>query len=278
MASAPALLLVLLLLLPVHRSYGDDAPAFLRHPSGSDRRVGSSLDSYDMDIVPPEDFGDFHGDAYGGRRPAHRLNRYRYLARRMNDVFEASEAGAGGERTTDTPPGQGRRNLRAISSDYYAVDGDDGEAAKAPPKEAGNGTAPARAAAAKEDLRAVIEESFDNARDVEEIFEGLRRDRDENEPPVVQPGLTTPSEDYYADLPDFVARGEGRQCKCLDCPQDKVCGGIWKRESFPRSSLAMDLSKIKVHIVVSHCLADLDWIADWTSAHPVASVHVISKW
>ena len=84
------------------------------------------------------------------------------------------------------------------------------------------------------------------------------------------------SDDYYADMPDFVYQDvtDPLKCKCLDCDEDDVCGGLWKGKRYPGD---YDLKAKKIHIVVSHCMSDLDWIPDFTKGYDVASIHVISK-
>ena len=64
------------------------------------------------------------------------------------------------------------------------------------------------------------------------------------------------------------------KCKCVDCEEDEICGGLWKANKYPGND---DPRTKKIHIVVSHCLTDLDWISDFTKGHNVASIHVITK-
>ena len=64
------------------------------------------------------------------------------------------------------------------------------------------------------------------------------------------------------------------KCKCVDCEEDEICGGLWKANKYPGND---DPRTKKIHIVVSHCKTDLDWISDFTKGHNVASIHVITK-
>ena len=64
------------------------------------------------------------------------------------------------------------------------------------------------------------------------------------------------------------------KCKCVDCEEDEICGGLWKANKYPGND---DQHTKKIHIVVSHCKTDLDWISDFTKGHNVTSIHVITK-
>ena len=66
------------------------------------------------------------------------------------------------------------------------------------------------------------------------------------------------------------------ECKCVNCDEDELCGGLWKADKFPPVG-DNDLDSKKIHIVVSHCKNDLDWIADFTDDYGIASTHVITK-
>ena len=81
------------------------------------------------------------------------------------------------------------------------------------------------------------------------------------------------TKDLY-ELSNLHESGEPFQCKCVDCNEDKVCGGLWEASRYPGNA---DLSKKEIHIVVSHCKSDLEWITDFTKGHDIASIHVISK-
>ena len=64
------------------------------------------------------------------------------------------------------------------------------------------------------------------------------------------------------------------KCKCVDCEEDELCGGLWNANKYPGND---DPHTKKIHIVVSHCKHDLDWIYDFTKGYNIASIHVISK-
>ena len=86
------------------------------------------------------------------------------------------------------------------------------------------------------------------------------------------------SEDYYAGLPEFVSldTSVSFKCKCVDCEEDEVCGGLWsggKYESIDSS----DLKKKNIHIVVSHCMSPLDWIESFVRGFNIQSIHIITK-
>ena len=68
-------------------------------------------------------------------------------------------------------------------------------------------------------------------------------------------------------------------CKCVDCEEDAVCGGLWRANRYPGmvSSVEEAIHK-KVHVVVSHCNKPLNWMSDYLNGFTnVASIHVISK-
>ena len=91
--------------------------------------------------------------------------------------------------------------------------------------------------------------------------------------PVSNPP-TTP-----APVPEFaeINLSDPFLCKCVDCKRDKVCGGIWKGGSSTDNESPVDLETLKIHIVVSHCKSDLDWISDYIEGFAIASIRVISK-
>ena len=87
--------------------------------------------------------------------------------------------------------------------------------------------------------------------------------------------------------------GPTKQCKCVHCNQseDELCGGLWKGISYPpvqtdnnngNNGNNLRQEKRRVHIVVSHCKADLNWMSDFIgNDHAddvvVASIHIITK-
>jgi hypothetical protein len=67
-------------------------------------------------------------------------------------------------------------------------------------------------------------------------------------------------------------------CKCLDCKEDEVCGGLWKGIGYP-TRRSDSLHETKVHIVVSHCKESLEWMTEYTKdfIDSIDSIHIISK-
>ena len=99
-------------------------------------------------------------------------------------------------------------------------------------------------------------------------------------------------EDQFDKFPDFVTLDieDPFQCKCVDCEEDKACGGLWKGNRYAGGDAASystrrllagladdDIKLKKIHIVVSHCKSDLYWIQAFTKGFNIASIHVISK-
>ena len=84
------------------------------------------------------------------------------------------------------------------------------------------------------------------------------------------------NEDLFDELPDFVTLDieDPFQCKCVDCEEDKACGGLWKGK---RYSGGDDIKLKEIHVVVSHCKSDLDWISTFTKGFNIATIHIISK-
>ena len=84
------------------------------------------------------------------------------------------------------------------------------------------------------------------------------------------------NDNYFEDIPKFALQNisDPFKCECVDCEEDKICGGIWKGSRYPGDSTGN--AKI-VHIVVSHCKSDLDWLDDFIGNRTVASIHVITK-
>ena len=129
----------------------------------------------------------------------------------------------------------------------------------------------------RKEVREKIEKAFDNAHDVEDIFINSHVEPVNAHDSSSRRRLTVvESEDYYDALPDFVTQDaeDPLKCKCVDCDEDEICGGLWKGNRYPGD---YDLKAKKIHIVVSHCMSDLDWIPDFTKGYDVASIHVISK-
>eukprot|EP00985_Skeletonema_marinoi_P010388 scaffold4881_cov201-Skeletonema_marinoi.AAC.5 len=69
-----------------------------------------------------------------------------------------------------------------------------------------------------------------------------------------------------------------KKCTCVDCNEDKVCGGLWLGNRYPGMPAEEEAIHIKMHIVVSHCKNSLDWMPKYLEGFKnVASIHVISK-
>ncbi len=67
------------------------------------------------------------------------------------------------------------------------------------------------------------------------------------------------------------------ECKCVHCMEDKLCGGLWHAKGFPPVG-SEDPHNKKIHIVVSYCRSNLEWISStFTQSFNVDSIHVISK-
>ncbi|KAL7539072.1 hypothetical protein ACHAWF_006290 [Thalassiosira exigua] len=77
------------------------------------------------------------------------------------------------------------------------------------------------------------------------------------------------------------SRASKKTCKCIDCDEDELCGGLWRAERFPPPPTGiakyMDPKGRRIHIVVSHCLENIDWIERYTAGLNVASMHIVSK-
>ncbi len=134
----------------------------------------------------------------------------------------------------------------------------------------------------RHDLREVLEEAFENAHDVEDIIthtKGHQLSRDNKISSPRRSLRDIDSQDYYADLPEFITQdvGDPFKCQCIDCEEDKICGGLWKGDRFPDDLGNSNVEAYKVHIVVSHCKSDLDWLSGFTREYDVESIHIISK-
>ena len=68
-------------------------------------------------------------------------------------------------------------------------------------------------------------------------------------------------------------------CKCVDCKEDKICGGLWRGLRYPgMPSSEEEVLQKKIHLVVSHCKKSLSWMQDYIEGFAnIASIHVISK-
>ena len=93
-------------------------------------------------------------------------------------------------------------------------------------------------------------------------------------------GINAEDDDTYQqdagediDALQFLAASEDLfHCKCVSCAEDPKCGGLWEGIEVVQAPY-----KEKVHIVVSHCKSDLDWMEDFTSGFPMESITVVSK-
>lgn len=69
-----------------------------------------------------------------------------------------------------------------------------------------------------------------------------------------------------------------KNCFCVDCNEDKLCGGLWLGNRYPGMPSEEEVVRVKTHIVVSHCKKSLDWMAEYLEGFTnIASIHVISK-
>mmetsp|Transcript_2998 Transcript_2998/g.4525 ORF Transcript_2998/g.4525 Transcript_2998/m.4525 type:complete len:377 (-) Transcript_2998:53-1183(-) len=73
-------------------------------------------------------------------------------------------------------------------------------------------------------------------------------------------------------------------CKCVDCREDEICGGLWKGKRYPfdhtrilNATVNEYVRKKKIHVVISHCVHDLKWVRDFIKGFRLESIHVVSK-
>lgn len=67
-----------------------------------------------------------------------------------------------------------------------------------------------------------------------------------------------------------------RTCKCVNCKEDNVCGGLWKAVEYEGANDDL-IERKTIHIVVSHCENDLSWISNFSQDFNVESVHIFTK-
>ncbi len=67
-----------------------------------------------------------------------------------------------------------------------------------------------------------------------------------------------------------------KKCKCVKCHEDQICGGLWHAKGFPPVG-SEDPHDKKIHIVVSYCKSNLDWMSNFTLGFDIDSIDVISK-
>lgn len=67
-----------------------------------------------------------------------------------------------------------------------------------------------------------------------------------------------------------------QKCKCVNCAQDSLCGGLWKGifGQYDEDETDQDL---QIHVVVSHCKSDISWLEEFTQGFRIQSISVISK-
>ncbi len=66
------------------------------------------------------------------------------------------------------------------------------------------------------------------------------------------------------------------KCKCVNCKEDELCGGLWKADKFPPVDNKDPHTK-KIHIVISHCKSDLHWVSNFTQGYNISSTHIVTK-
>lgn len=68
-------------------------------------------------------------------------------------------------------------------------------------------------------------------------------------------------------------------CKCVRCKEDPLCGRLWQgNQPFGEIEGASDsIYKVPIHVVVSYCMGDLNYITAMTEGYDIKSIHVISK-
>jgi len=68
------------------------------------------------------------------------------------------------------------------------------------------------------------------------------------------------------------------KCACVNCHEDRICGGLWNGMSYEGMPEDDEIYSKEIHMIISHCQADLyfmaDFIKDFTN---IASIHIISK-
>lgn len=50
-----------------------------------------------------------------------------------------------------------------------------------------------------------------------------------------------------------------KRCNCVDCPEDEVCGGLWRANRYPNMPLDNEVFVKMIHIVISHCNKSLNF-------------------
>jgi len=88
-----------------------------------------------------------------------------------------------------------------------------------------------------------------------------------------------------AASPTITTSTEKKNCECISCEEDELCGGLWKAERFPpliasakkHRNLEQDLKTRRLHVIVSHCESDLEWLHSYTEGFNIASLHIVSK-
>ncbi|KAL7513920.1 hypothetical protein ACHAXN_012541 [Cyclotella atomus] len=66
------------------------------------------------------------------------------------------------------------------------------------------------------------------------------------------------------------------KCKCVNCAEDSLCGGLWKGIIGHYDEDATD-QDVQIHVVVSHCKSAVDWLGEFTQGFRIQSLHIISK-
>eukprot|EP00956_Cyclotella_meneghiniana_P038487 scaffold155098_cov42-Cyclotella_meneghiniana.AAC.1 len=68
------------------------------------------------------------------------------------------------------------------------------------------------------------------------------------------------------------------QCKCVNCAEDLVCGGLWKGNTYYDEVNLADLDQeIHIHMIISHCKSSLDWLEEFIEGFMITSLHIVTK-
>ncbi|KAL7516426.1 hypothetical protein ACHAWX_001984 [Stephanocyclus meneghinianus] len=121
------------------------------------------------------------------------------------------------------------------------------------------------------ELRLILQGTLLDASDLEDIISEVSH---ENLPTTEQ----QPNQAIARGSDDndpFVFDPNSPHCKCLDCIEDPLCGGLWKGIGFYNEQIKS--RSLKIHIVVSHCKSPLHWLNDFIDDLPIQIIHIITK-
>eukprot|EP00804_Cyclotella_cryptica_P022621 CCRYP_009500-RA/>CCRYP_009500-RA protein AED:0.28 eAED:0.28 QI:1468/1/1/1/0.6/0.5/6/139/1106 len=125
----------------------------------------------------------------------------------------------------------------------------------------------------RKELRDLLKESVIDASDLKDMISGSHHGSASSIASISQQRDVSASYNKLSE--SFLDLRVTSRCKCVDCPYDNVCGGLWKGNGqIDEDETDRD---VRIHLVVSHCKSSLDWMQQFVEGFAIDSIHIITK-